>query len=367
MLNTLIFVLCLVTNIYNPVLGIENTLKDDLELERRLKLINKPPIKIIHTEFGDIVDCIDINKQPAFDHPLLKNHTLQREPSFVKSIGMKNSPDRPIFGLDKDQCPPGTVPIRRTTKEDLIQEELLLNDHIMIRGFPGIHAAEVSVLPSFGPYYGVSGINSLYNPKIDRTDQVSASLLWVQNGPSYANNKITAGWHADNYKKTGCYNLRCPGFVQISRGNYLGARVTNTSIYGVITFTLGISINQDPLTRNWWLHIQNIGIGYFPAALFPNLDSANQVGWGGRTKTPPGTPSPPMGSGHFPDNNFFHSCYFKSVSVQNSTKINYGPGVYKIEKYSDKPNCFGAVYSGDQGNAVGPSLQFGGPGGNCGN
>ena len=26
---------------------------------------------------GDIIDCVDINKQPAFDHPLLKNHTIQ--------------------------------------------------------------------------------------------------------------------------------------------------------------------------------------------------------------------------------------------------------------------------------------------------
>ncbi|CAL0307646.1 unnamed protein product [Lupinus luteus] len=27
--------------------------------------------------YGYIVDCIDINNQPPFDHPLLKNHRLQ--------------------------------------------------------------------------------------------------------------------------------------------------------------------------------------------------------------------------------------------------------------------------------------------------
>ena len=26
---------------------------------------------------GDIIDCVDIYKQPAFDHPVLKNHTIQ--------------------------------------------------------------------------------------------------------------------------------------------------------------------------------------------------------------------------------------------------------------------------------------------------
>ncbi|XP_042949735.1 uncharacterized protein LOC122281923 isoform X3 [Carya illinoinensis] len=51
---------------------------EDLELDRRLKLINKPAIMSFQTEYGDIVDCVDIYKQLAFDHPLLKNHTIQR-------------------------------------------------------------------------------------------------------------------------------------------------------------------------------------------------------------------------------------------------------------------------------------------------
>ncbi|KAF3961171.1 hypothetical protein CMV_014185 [Castanea mollissima] len=49
----------------------------DLGLERQLRLINKPPVKSIQTEFGHIVDCIDINKQLSFDHPLLKDHKIQ--------------------------------------------------------------------------------------------------------------------------------------------------------------------------------------------------------------------------------------------------------------------------------------------------
>lgn len=26
---------------------------------------------------GDIIDCVHISQQPAFDHPLMKNHTIQ--------------------------------------------------------------------------------------------------------------------------------------------------------------------------------------------------------------------------------------------------------------------------------------------------
>ncbi|GMH17620.1 hypothetical protein Nepgr_019461 [Nepenthes gracilis] len=42
--------------------------------------LDKPPkgtIKTIKWDNGDIFDCIDIYKQPAFEHPNLKNHKLQ--------------------------------------------------------------------------------------------------------------------------------------------------------------------------------------------------------------------------------------------------------------------------------------------------
>lgn len=31
----------------------------------------------MQSEDGDIIDCVDIYKQPAFDHPALKNHKIQ--------------------------------------------------------------------------------------------------------------------------------------------------------------------------------------------------------------------------------------------------------------------------------------------------
>src|ERR1044072_269701 len=113
MINILFFLCCLVTSSTSQIAdGMKSISQEYLDLERQLKLINKPPIKSIEvyhalhiccicffliylislhglinyfsnfgliqqTKFGYIVDCIDINKQPAFDHPLLKNHKLQ--------------------------------------------------------------------------------------------------------------------------------------------------------------------------------------------------------------------------------------------------------------------------------------------------
>jgi len=111
MINTFIFVLCLVTSgaslIVNGNESIFQEEEEDFELEQQLKLINKLPIKTINvfynllinylilsfvessfivltniffmsfvfnlqTQYGDIIDCIDINKQLAFDHPYLR-------------------------------------------------------------------------------------------------------------------------------------------------------------------------------------------------------------------------------------------------------------------------------------------------------
>ncbi|KAK1285472.1 hypothetical protein QJS10_CPB20g00478 [Acorus calamus] len=47
------------------------------KIDRLYGVINKPAIKTIESVDGEIIDCVDILKQPAFDHPLLRNHTIQ--------------------------------------------------------------------------------------------------------------------------------------------------------------------------------------------------------------------------------------------------------------------------------------------------
>ncbi|KAK7276257.1 hypothetical protein RIF29_17395 [Crotalaria pallida] len=277
--------------------------EENLELERQLKLINKLPVQSFHTKFGYIVDCIDINKQPAFDNPLLKNHKLQEAKVYLVSA-------------------------------------------------PG------------NPYYAVSGTNSVYNPRVNK-DQTSSSHIWVQNGEGDGTNKIMVGWH------TGCYNFGCSGFVQ----NYdtvgltaLG-EIVDTSVINGKTHEITLSLKQDAKTKNWWLYYMGTPLGYYPSELFTNLTSADQVGWGGKTTTAVGTPTPPMGSGLFPDGNLVHASYFRNVAIQNQSRVDYGPQKdgSLLKTFTDKPKCFGVQYYGDQGGDVGYSLQFGGPGGDCDN
>nr|XP_016479521.1 PREDICTED: uncharacterized protein LOC107800800 [Nicotiana tabacum] len=101
--------------------------KDHEELERQLKLLNKPSVKTINTEYEDIYDFLNFYLQPAFDHPLLKNYTYhpQMKPSFAqlkrdKESATSNRSSK--IGPRDGGCPMGIVPIRRTTKEDLNRE-----------------------------------------------------------------------------------------------------------------------------------------------------------------------------------------------------------------------------------------------------
>ena len=135
----------------------------------------------MQTEYGDIFDCVDINKQPALDHPLLKNHKVQvyltlllfissywfifniwvtliqnswlyvqKRPSvFPRGLGHKTSAktQSSIIGLPDGGCPEGTVPIKRITKRDLVWMKSLKDNtkhfHPVDAKTPGFHVGHL--------------------------------------------------------------------------------------------------------------------------------------------------------------------------------------------------------------------------------
>ncbi|XP_058744796.1 protein neprosin-like [Vicia villosa] len=305
------------------------------------------------------------------------NHKLQKKPSFLNR--RKNSSNS--LGFHIDQCPIGTIPIRRTTSDDLFRGKLYL-DNILSKEIPGKHVAEVTLVP--GTYYGVGATSSVYSIKVEK-GQSSAAVIWVKGGSSDNTNYIGVGWHvapelynddgthfyvvwtADNFKKTGCYNLQCPGFVQTSSDSQLGGRFDKTSTQNGEMIQIEISIYQDPKTKNWWIYNTNKMLGYFPSSIVPNLASAVEVGWTGQTRAPVNARSPPMGSGSYPDRNIVHASYFTHISYQDGSRTNQEPSKESTRIFSDAPNCYRAEYYGDEGSEYGHVIQFGGPGGDCGN
>lgn len=79
--------------------------------------------------------------------------------------------------------------------------------------------------------------------------------------------------------------------------------------------------------------------------------------------TPEGTSNPEMGSGHFPDNDLIHHCYFRLVSYRNKLLSDVKPGMDMVENSTDVPKCYGLnIYDSQATDTFGFNVHIGGPG-----
>ncbi|XP_010662803.1 protein neprosin-like [Vitis vinifera] len=370
--------------------------EDDLELERELRRLNKPAIKSFQTEYGDIFDCVDINKQPALDHPLLKNHRVQKKPSvFPKGLGPKTSAKTQSskIGLPDGGCPEGTVPIKRITKRDLLWMKSLKRNttkfHPMDANTPGYHQVFTRQYPS--KYYGAQGGLSLHsepaaNHQSHRAmitvsggspDKLNAIQVgWMVNKDAYGDGatRMFVFWTVDNFVNTGCRDLFCPGYVQVDSSVAPGMTFYNLSTVDGPQFDYYFVILQMNATdENWWL--MSLGdetrtIGYWPQALFPDMkESFTNLEWGGYVfnDDPKTTTSPQMGSGHFPEEGYGKAAYFRDIKLMRDPQEGFAiVSTEEVSFFTDNPDCYRV---GDKADLPGWSgaynFYYGGPGGNC--
>ncbi|CAN0841354.1 hypothetical protein LINGRAHAP2_LOCUS3245, partial [Linum grandiflorum] len=288
------------------------------------------------TKYGDWYDCVDFYKQPAFDHPLLKDHKYkyQMSPSSdqLSDIGIKPSDIKPsdIWKNEKG-CPTNTVPIKRVTKEDLIRlnKVSLLNYHPYQR--PGTTVSYfVAVLQTTNQekYYGGGMKTSIYHPAVQE-NQYSSSRIKIVNEPD----SIAVGWvvnpslYPDNQthmfiytmtKDMQCYNTYCPGFVITTSWSPPDQLLNKYPEVGKTVWEIPLLVFKDPASGDWFLNVgkDNFTVGYWPQKIFTALvDSANYVEWGGEVFSPPGTTPPPMGSGKLPGNDRLYDCFGYGVKT----------------------------------------------------
>ncbi|MCL7037505.1 hypothetical protein MKW94_029072 [Papaver nudicaule] len=371
---------------------------ENIELERQIKTLNKTPIKTIKTKFGDTIDCIDIYKQPAFDHPRLKDHKIQMVPSSIleetTSINISSSS---IFrvsvvdnGFGKERCPPGTVPIRRTKTEDLVNARYLLQKANRIdtnRYSPSHinhHFVSVEEMGQEKSYFGGLACVSLHGLELNY-NQFSTAQIWLESGPTEEINSIEFGWMiypelfgdnntrlfgywtADGHKYTGCFNMLCYGFVQVHSEVMLGGVLQQTSIYGKQDYILPIRVYRDRQTGNWWL-VTNVLVGYWPKEIFTHLAcNASNVRYGGTTGAKPQTLAAPMGNGYLPQ----LQDYLKTAYMRNMKYIDDKGHLVHINpdgaqtKHDTNLYCYNLLFAGNLGEDWGTSMAYGGPGGMC--
>ncbi|KAI3867675.1 hypothetical protein MKX03_036585 [Papaver bracteatum] len=340
------------------------TQKEELNIERQLRILNKPPAKTIHAPWGDIYDCIEFHRQPTFDHPLLKHHKIKMNEELVSTNSFWSSMNR------VDGCLNGTVPIRRTTREDLIRAKLSSN------ALADQYRAGVSYQTELDKtIYGASGLLNVWNPSVHQ-DQFSAAEIALQSGSYEKTSVIKYGWRVDPQlygdnvvrsfaywtvdggQNTGCYNTLCQGFVQTHSVYTPDMHFSKTSEIGGRQEEFDAQISLDKLEGKWWLILGgNIPIGYWPSKLFPAFaPGATSVFWGGRVKSGQDGNSPPMCSGRSISDNAADAGYVDSLQY-----IDMEGKFLTPEKTEDTVDCsenYEAKYYPDQN-----ILLFGGSGG----
>ncbi|KAI3845561.1 hypothetical protein MKX03_019710 [Papaver bracteatum] len=378
------------------ILGVE-----DLTLEKHLRVLNKPAIKTIQTEHGDIFDCVNIHKQPAFDHPLLKSHKIQMRPS---SLPKKSSSTTQSLKLHSKPlgCPYGTVPIKRTSKEDLIRSrtfsESSFNNNVLSR-HGDIEQQSTVKLAILGtdknittPIYGVQAYINIANPTVGN-DEFSSAQVWIESGPADDVNTIQAGWavapslfgdnktrvfvYWDAKPNTGCYNQYCPGFVQVDKDYTVGSVLDQISVYDGPQYRMKLAVYQDKKTGHWWLQAgeEDKLIGYWPNSLFAHMGSQTIQGaqfnaWGGLVKTSQsGLPAPQMGNGKFPNGDYYRACSIVHLQVMDDFNhfVDIDQPNLDFDIYADRPDCYiiEDYFESTRKDQL-DGFSFGGPGGaNC--
>ncbi|XXG48515.1 hypothetical protein AAC387_Pa02g2943 [Persea americana] len=378
-----------------------------LEVRNHLKRLNKPAVKSIKSPDGDIIDCVHVSHQPAFDHPYMKNHTIQLRPNFHPeglfsdnkvSSSSSNEKSKPISQLWhlNGRCPEGTIPIRRTKKDDLLRAgSIKTYGRKKNRTIPQPRSADPDLINESGHqhaityvegdrYYGAKATINVWQPKIQQSNEFSLSQIWILGGSFGEDlNSIEAGWQvspdlygdhntrlftywtSDAYQATGCYNLLCSGFIQINNEIAIGASIFPVSGYHGSQYDISLLVWKDPKEGNWWMQFGNdYMLGYWPAFLFSYLaDSASMIEWGGEVvnSEPDGEhTSTEMGSGHFPEEGFGKASYFRNIQIVDGSNNLRVPK--DIGTFTEKPNCYDVQHdnNGDWGNF----FYYGGPGKN---
>ncbi|EEE57970.1 hypothetical protein OsJ_08710 [Oryza sativa Japonica Group] len=271
---------------------------------------------------GDVYDCVDIYKQPAMNHPLLKNHIIQMEPSSypldldIQSILSSNISESNFPDI---KCPTGTIPILRHNSSEA---------HMPNGG------SQEEVWPSF------SGDNF-----------VRFHIRWV-----------------DSSNKP-CYDFNCPGFVQVSQLAGIGGKITPVSIYNGPQYIITVMLFQDRKTKDWWLarldKSSAIGyrpLGYWPSKLFDTLqEKATYAFWGGWVRGPTvSLDPPPMGSGHFAKEGYRKAALVKGIRIANKDNNFVNPNVGKATTVTTRGLCY--TVDGFGVLKMGMHVFFGGPG-----
>lgn len=339
---------------------------------------------------GQIWDCVPIDLQPALARSGKKAAAAPPAlPSVQPNEAHESAPaEAQEVYSNAMKCPPGTVPIRRLTLEEMTRFEKLEN--FFQKGplgkgrHPRIEAVHPLATPATHKYahayqsvnnYGGHSFLSLNQPPIGANQIFSLSQHWYAGGSGAGLQTAEVGWQvypqkygntspclfiywtADGYNKTGCYNHDCGAFVQTNSSWSLGGALGPISVVGGAQYNIEVAFYL--YQGNWWLYLNGTAIGYYPTSIYNHgqlATYATEIDYGGEVV---GTTSwPPMGSGQWANQAWPRAAFQRNIYYYPNTG---GSAWSNLNAAQPSPGC----YSLTLGNVSnwGKYFYFGGPGG----
>jgi hypothetical protein len=355
--------------------------------------------------YGQYYDCIPVQEQPSYvqlglngvpQPPPALGATSEGSDLFSPQLGPEDQYDE--YG-NSTTCANGTIPMRRISLDELSTfanlQDFFNKSSDGTGALPGVDPPAVShkyayTVQTVNNLGGNSTIN-LWNPPVNTNlGQVfSLSQQWYSGGQGNNLQTVEGGWQnypgkygdnnarlfifwtANNYGQAGtvpnigCYNLDCPGFVQVSNKWHLGGKFSNYSMSGgkQYFFTMTWYFYQN----NWWLALGNgttsTWIGYYPGRVFRGgqmSQNAQSITYGGETA---GNGNwGPMGSGAWANLGYTFAAFQRQIyyfAITNAAQW------ANLTAQQPSPNCYsinGPTFSNMP--VWGENFYFGGPGGN---
>jgi hypothetical protein len=350
---------------------------------------------------GQIFDCIPRMQQPsvrqlglsgiATPPPTASGDTVSEDslPAAEKSVD--------AFGNAR-QCAAGTIPMRRITLQELSHYRTLAE---FFRKYPpGAMQDDSNGLGTstsshrwahaydFPLNWGGEAVHSVFRPAVRRnlSEVFSLSQQWYSGKLSTTSPVQTAevGWQVypakwgnlnptvfiywtrDDYKNSGCYNLDCAGFVQVSSGHPLGAVLRPPGVVG------GEQREEYFAYRlyqgGWWVAVgptkaKSVWVGYYPTKIYGRGQMyyyATEIDIGGETVGT--TRWPGMGSGQWATRGFQYAAYDRNIQYRDSNNRLYAPQLTAVTNGANAYRCY-AITTPNYTSSWLTYFYFGGPGG----
>ncbi|KAL6618743.1 hypothetical protein ACP70R_033882 [Stipagrostis hirtigluma subsp. patula] len=360
-------------------------------------------VKTIESECGDIIDCVDVYKQPALKNRQFQDNKIQ-EPPKIKTL--RNNLLGRNFSFPQQtwrrsgSCPEGTIPIRRrpTTAgaDDKIANPFPSHGRATATDEKAQADGKLEIAAAYGvngPYHGASAAIPMWKVQV-APNEFSMNYLLIASpherhftpisgkSPPDINNQIAVGMAVypsvlgddnprlfiyatnDGGVTSNCFNQEC-GFIQTNNEYALGATWEKYSTVGGDLYFVQVSLYRETGPAVWWLSVEDVPIGYFDSGMFPVpfIESFHNEMGGRVLDTRPGGrhTMTPMGSGMFSSaglNNAACIAYYMAFDNEGGDQVDD-----PVNTIVTNPKCYDVKDFGRDDNRPGIDIAYGGPGG----